>query len=304
MEGETQVTESAPVVTEAPIETQVTETPAEQPTEAKPEGFDKVEFTPEQLARVNRIYGNMKRYEGDFKQQKELNDALVREFQTLRQEQSQIVNHLQNSDYKDAETALSQQRTEAWNKGDLDAYNTANDKINQIRIDKGISDKLAKSQVRPQPQQQGVNGNQVVDRATSQGVLTHDEANITRAWMEETDPMGNFKRPWASDPSDPKNYAAALEAQAVFNSPLYASKPISEKLKEVDRRMGIQTQAPRSNVLPAGNLTNGIRTNTIKLDPAIEKIAIRTKFGGPKAKSDQDHIDAWKKAVAKSKGAN
>lgn len=309
MEGEAQVSSPEPVSTPEPVQSepiQTTESTPE-PTNDKPAGFDPIDVktaTPEQIeARLNRLYGNMKRFEGGEKQQRELNEALVREITTIRQGQSELVSHLQNADYQDAEARLASQRTDAWNRGDFEGFNAANDKINDIKIKKNLAE-ATKTQPRQQPAQQGVNGNQVVERAASQGVMTPDEVNVTKAWMEETDQTGNFKRPWASDTSDPKNYAAALEAQAVFNSPLYANKPMAEKLREVDRRMGIQQQPVRSNVLPAGNLTNGVRTNTIKLDPAIEKIAIRTKFGGPKAKSDQDHIDAWKKAVAKSKGAN
>jgi len=247
----------------------------------------------------------MKRYESESKEFRALNEALVREFQNLRVNQEQIVSHLQNNDYQEAESRLAQQRTDAWNKGDFEGYNAANDKINEIKIQKRLAEATAKQQPRQvQQPKQGVDGNRVVDGSVDKGVLTPQEADITKIWITETDQNGNFKRPWASDPSDPRNYAAALEAQAVFNSPLFASKPIAEKLREVDRRMGIQgQQTNKSNVLPAGNLTNGVKTNTIKLDPAIEKIAIRTKFGGPKAKTDQDHIDAWKRAAIKAKGS-
>lgn len=277
---------------------------SQESTDNKPNGFDKVEFTPEQLQRVNRLYGNMKRYESESKEFRKLNEDLVREFQSLKNNQDQIVTHLQNNDYQEAESRLAQQRTDAWNKGDFEGYNAANDKINEIKIQKSLAVAAAKQQPRiQQPQQQrNVDGNRVVDHSVDQGSLTPQEADITKTWISETDQNGNFKRPWASDPGDPRNYAAALEAQAVFNSPLFANKPIAEKLREVDRRMGIQAQPSRANVLGAGNLTNGSKPNNIKLDPAIEKIAIRTKFGGPKAKSDQDHVDAWKRVVAKSKG--
>ncbi len=312
MEGEAQVSESSEPVVQT--ETQQTQTEndsreASQETQstqnndqAKPEGFDPVELTPAQKARFDRIYGNMKRYEGDAKQQKALNEALVVELTNIKNGYGEIVSHLHNTNFKDAETRLSQQRTEAWNKGDLEGYNSANDQLNEIRIKKELAADRAKQQPRQQQVQQqprGLDGGRVVDGARDQGTLTPEEASVTHAWIAETDQNGNAKRPWASNPNDERNYAAALEAQAVFNSPLFANKPIAEKLREVDRRMGIQTQPARSNVLGAGNLTNGNKPNNIKLDPAIEKIAIRTKFGGPKAKSDQDHIDAWKQAVAK-----
>lgn len=288
-------------------ETESTQEQSQEQNNAKPEGFDRIDLntaTPDQIkARMDRIYGNMKRYETDSKEQRALNEALVREFQSLKSTQDQVINHLQNTDYQEAETRISQMRMDAWNKGDIDGFTKANDQLLDIRLQKKLA---TVNQPKEQPQVQkpkGVDGERLVNNAREQGSLSPEEADVTKAWISETDNSGNFKRPWASDPSDPRNYAAALEAQAVFNSPLFANKPIAEKLREVDRRMGIQTQQPpRQNVLGSGNLTSGGKLNTIKLDPAIEKIAIRTKFGGPKAKTDQDHVEAWKRAVAKSKG--
>lgn len=311
MEGEAQVSESAPVEnTPAPQnETQEVSHESQETTEnqeSKPSGFDRVEFTPEQKQRVDRIYGNMKRYENDSKEQRALNERLVHTLTELQQSQHQIVNHLQVSDFQEAESKLSSDRDAAWGRGDINAYNAANDKLNEIKVQKLLTDREKRSQPRQQPQIQpakGIGADRLVNTGLERGEVTPVDANIARSWMAETDASGNLKRPWTSE-ADPRNYSAALEGQAVFNSPQWADKPIADKLREIDRRMGIQNAQSGQNVLPAGNLTRPSQNNNIKLSPEIEKIAIKTKFGGPKAKSDQDHINAWKTAVLKqSKGA-
>ena len=105
----------------------------------------------------------------------------------------------------------------------------------------------------------------------------------------------HFRRPIAR--------AAAIEGQAVFNNPSFASKPFAEKLREIDRRMGVANkQATGSNVLSGGNLTRGNRANTIKLTPYQEKIAVKTKFAGP-GKSSQEHLEAYKAQIAATRGA-
>lgn len=322
MEGESQSTSSEATSTPDAVTSSPTSTPAEgntsqdsnqsvetngHDTGTPPDGFNRVDFSPEQQARIDRLYGNMKRYEGDAKELREINQQLINTVQQLHQGQSQIVSHLQSSDFQEAESKLRSDRDTAWQKGDMNAYNTASDKLNDIKIQKNINQEKIKAQPVRQPVQPQ-NG-RIVNPSLEQRPLSEAEANIARSWMSETDTTGNLKRSW-TNANDPKNYAAALEGQAVFNSPQWADKPIADKLREIDRRMGTQTTQATGgqNVLPAGNLTRGSKPNNIgnvKLDSDIEKLAIKTKFGGPKAKTDQDHVDAWKRAVLKSnaKGA-
>lgn len=322
MEGEVQINETANVPDAVVAQSDIIQDNVAQENvprgttetnghEGKPEGFDAVELTPAQQARFDRIYGNMKRYEGDAKELREINQQLIRTVEQLHVGQTQIVSHLQTSDFKEAEAKLMSDRDAAWQRGDMNAYNSASDKINEIKIQKTLTERERAAQQVKQPIQPrgGVNGEQLANAAVHHGDLSPVEANIAKSWMSETDTGGNLKRPW-TQPDNPRNQAAALQAQAVFTDPEYAAKPVAEKLREIDRRMGLQTtqSTQGQNVLGAGNLTRGNRNNNInsvKLDPSIEKIAIRTKFGGPDAKTDQDHVDAWKKAVLKSsvKGA-
>lgn len=275
--------------------------PQQESQVGKPEGFDPVELTPQQKARFDRIYGNMKRYENDAKEQRGLNEQLVNEFQRLRQEQSQIVNHLQVSDFVEAEARLDQERDAAWNKGDHIGYKNAQDKIVELKVKKALAEsqrQIPRQQQVQQPQQQ---------RQASQPSVSLEEQDIAQAWMSETDTSGNLRRPWTNG-YDPRNALAIQHGEIVFKDPLFANKPIAEKFREIDRRMGvINAQTNGQSVLGAGNLTKGGKPNninSIKLDPKIEDVAVRTKFAGKDPKlTAQDHINAWKKAAVKSKGA-
>lgn len=307
MEGE--VSESAPVENTAPPVVEVAnEAPAshetsEQPTE-KPAGFDPVDFSPAQLERFNRVYGNMKRYETDAKELKEDNQRLIDTVKQLAQGQQQIVSHIQGNDFQSAESKLAADRDAAWQKGDVNAFNSANDKLHEIKTQRLLAQQIPKQQPQVQQPQKtnGFDGERIADSAVDKGSINPAEANIAKSWMTQTDNSGNLLRPW-TQPADSRNYAAALEAQAVFNSPMFHDKSMADKLREVDRRMGTQSQPSGQNVLGAGNLTRGKPNSNIKLDPKIEDIAVRTKFAGKDPKlTAQDHINAWQKAVTKSKG--
>lgn len=290
--------------TEAPAENTQTDAPREAVEDGRPSGFDRVEFTPEQKARVDRIYGNMKRYENDSKELREHNQRLINTVNDLIQGQQQIVSHIHGSDYQAAEGRLQEQRETAWEKGDLKKFNDANDRLMEIKTQRILADRDAKA--KPQQQQQqpprGMGAERLVNTAVERGEISPVDTNIAKSWMSETDANGNMKRSWTSE-GDPRNYEAALVGKAVFESPAWADKPMAEKLREIDRRMGVQVQQNSSgqNVLGAGNLTRPRQNNNIKLDPKIEDVAVRTKFAGSDPKlTAQDHINAWAKAVHKS----
>lgn len=307
MDGEAQVTSSEPANTPAPAEAVTENVSQETITENKPSGFDPVEFTPEQKARVDRIYGNMKRYEGESRTLKEDNQRLIAAFEALQTQQGQIINHIQTNDFKDAESRLTAERQTAWDKGDITAFNKANDGLFEIKAKKVVSDSLPKMTPVEQPKNNGyMNGQRMpvtdaVEQALQRGEIEPQEAQIFKSWESQADDTGVKMRPW-TDPSHPLNLAAATEGRAVFENPAFKNKSFADKLREIDRRMGIQTQTSQNNnVLGSGNLTRGNRQPKVELSPQIEKMAIRTKFGGPKAKSDADHVEAYRQAIIRSK---
>lgn len=304
MEGETQVeTQTETTAPESII--QQPEVQQEKPeTNEKPAGFDKVEFTPEQQARVDRLYGNMKRYETDARELREINSKLIETVSQVQQEQSKVVNHLQIKDYESAENKLKEEARQAYAKGDVDVWMSSTQKIAEIAAKKSIAEFTPRQQPQSQQQPRPVSPEDAINLAQQKGDVSSEEANIYRAWVNETDPQGNLKRPWIN-PQDVRNTTAAFEGRAVFSNPSFQNKPFAERLREIDRRMGMVANVQGGNsVLPAGNLTRGNNTNKVAVSDYEARVAIRTKFGGSKAKSDDDHVEAWRQAKVKSqKGA-
>lgn len=315
MDGEAQVetteSTSAPAVNPAPAAPELdsrSDVP-DQPSNGieKPEGFDPVDVrtaTPEQIeARINRLYGNVKKNEKDAREARQANEILIARFQELANNQQQIVTHLHETNYHEAENTLRQQQRAAWDKGDLETYHAATEKLVEVKAQKAVAAREAKQQKpnenRPQMADRAVSATDVINLAVQSGEINDSEANIYRSWANEADPYGNPKRPWVNE-TDIRNSTAAFEGRAVFNNPAFANKSFAEKLREVDRRMGLAQQPQQgSNVLPAGNLTGQRKTSNVKLSQMEETIAIKTKFGGSKAKSDEDHKQAYLQAKIK-----
>lgn len=66
---------------------------------------------------------------------------------------------------------------------------------------------------------------------------------------------------------------------------------------EVDRIMGTKQNGGGQTVMGGGLNATGKRS-TIKLTPAQERIAVKTKFGAKHgAKSDSDYIAAYRKQI-------
>lgn len=310
---EATITESTPVaapqVTEQAVHVETPE-PVQNGQEAAENGYEGknfVEFSPEQKKRLDQISRKAGHAEREASELRDINQRLLRTVDQLQNDQGQIISHLQNKNFSDAESQLSAQRQAAWDKGDVTAYNAANDKLNEIKISKALAEQNKPRTVTPTQQQvmgQPVSGGDVLNVALQRGEISPDEAVVYQSWASETDDFGNLKRPWVNQ-ADIRNSNAAVVGRAVFTSPVYANKTWAEKLREVDRLMGLPaSQTPQQGVLPAGqsrNLTGANKTSNVKLTPYQEQVAVRTKFGGSKAKTDDDHKEAYRQAVIKSK---
>lgn len=274
---------------------EVKEEPKETKTEEKPEGWDQVELTPEQQKRFNRLYGQVKGFERTIKDYEKIMREQSELLDKLDKNQNVIVNHLQETDFVKTEKMLKEQRKEAFNKGDLETYDDLTDKINDIKIQKKLSEKEVK-----EPRKKVTSGEDFVNRGIQKGTISEEDLEVYRAWASETDENGNLLRPWVNA-ADFRSRDAVMEGSAVFNKSSFVNKPFADKLKEIDRRMGIENQRATGGVLPGGNLTRGKSTNTIKLSPQEEHIALKTRFAGP-GKSSQEHIEAYRKQIAKMRG--
>lgn len=272
----------------------------ESPQNNKPEGWEQVEFTPDQQKRFDRLYKQVKDRERESAEQRSILKQQSELLSDLQRSQHQIVSHIQTDDYSRAESQLKSQRDEAFQRGDLPGFNAANDRLLQITAERLVANKLQQHQpqVKPQQYQQGADA---VNAAVQRGELSHSDGSAYRAWSDEQDEYGNLKRPWVNS-YDPMAQAAASEGLAVFNNPAYRNKSFTEKLSEIDRRMGIMNRNSGQAVMPGNtNLTRQKQVGNIKLSEFQERVAIKTKFAGP-GKSEADHLDAYRKQIAKIKG--
>lgn len=263
------------------------------------QGENFVEFTPDQQKRLNQLAkkaGKAERESGEWRTVAQQQAELIAE---LSKGQQQIVQHLQTNNYAEAEQQIISQQQQAFERGDLPTYNALNGKLIDLRVQKAIADKAPKELPKVVQQFQTQD---VVEAAVQKGAISRDDATVYQEWANETDNYGNPLRPWVNE-RDARNLAAAAEGQAVFRNPAMAGKPFAEKLKEIDRRMGIQNRNQTgSGVIPSGNLTGNGKTSTVKMSSWAEDLAVKTSFAG-KGKSRADHIEAYRKQMAEVKGA-
>lgn len=297
-------------VQSAPTEqAQQTEAPAQNESVAeqhKTSNDERVELSPEQQKRFNQIYRQVKILENENKEYKSVAQQQFEAIEALRQSQEQVVSHLQNKDYADVEAQLKQQRKQARENGDYDALDEINDRLEEIRIKKLAAQNTPKQEKQIKPRV--TNASEAASYAASQNAITAEEQSVIAAWQEEVSDTGESVRPWAFA-SDPRYQAALIESRAVFTNPNFANKSVAEKLKEVDRRMGVMDRQPQQAVMGSSNgaganLTRGSRNdiNNVKIDPKIEKMAVYHQFAGP-GKTKDEHIAAYKRQILQIKGA-
>lgn len=244
------------------------------------------------------------------------NDRVLNEYRGITSEQSRridelsngfgtVVGHLQERTFSDTETQLTEAMHAAHESGDTRAFIDAQNKLIELKAEKKIAEQQRKA-APAQPNRAPIpSAREITNGAYEDGDLTQSDMSFINSWQDETDDSGMPLRPWARSRShDPHNpdpmYVAALaETQAVWMHPRFANKSVEEKMAEVDRRMGVARAAPRQSVM-GGGLTGAKKTNKITLSPKQADIAIKTKFGGPKAKSDAEHIDAYRKQLEKT----
>lgn len=279
-----------------------TSQPQEKSGDQKPEGWNQVDLTPEQQKRFNRVFKELKDYQ---RETNDLRGVAKQQFEIineLRAGQNQIVSHLQNTNYTDVENQIKTQKKQALDRGDMDAYDSFTEKLNDIKIERKLQEKQAKAQPQvQQQQQQPISSIDVVENAVQKGAISRSDAEVYNAWANELDDTGNLIRPWVNE-RDMRNTTAAYEGRAVFSNPSMQNKPFADKLREIDKRMGLAQRQANQSVMGAGNLTGNAKSSNVKMSPWAEDLAVKTQFAG-KGKSRQDHIEAYRKQIAETKGA-
>lgn len=313
--AEAAVTESTPAPAPEVTQEQAGDQQEQQQSSGKPPGFDPVDIktaTPEEIqARLDRLYGNTKRSEKEAREYKQQLSILTERFEEINQRQEQVISHIQGADYQQAENQLRAQQRTAWEKGDLDGYHAATERLIEVKTQKAISDRQPRQQ-KPQEnnnlqQNRALSATEALEMSVAAGETPPDKANILRAYFGEADSYGNLKRPWANA-SDVRFTQASKIGSVVFDPehPVFGKMSFKQQLSEMDRQMGVvNTQPAGSNVLPAGNLTRPGQKSTVKLTADEDRIAVRTKFAGSKpnkdgkSPTDEDHREAYRQAKMK-----
>lgn len=291
------------------VQTQETE-PSQAPQERTP-GYNQIDFktaSPEEVEkRFNRLYGQVKS-----------NQRTLSEYQSIAQQQSQLIsdlqsgvgmvaNHLQTTAFKDSEERANAKFAAAMESGDVKAITAANNELAEIKARQMAAEQLKQQlpkQTQQQPREQVKsynNAREVSSDALAEGDISPQEKEVLDAWSGETTDSGSTIRPWITnstgDPNDPDpDYVKAwVVANKVFAN---QNLNFNQKLAEIDRQMGVSKSQGGQTVL-AGKFTNKSKTSKITLSPEIERVAVRNKFGGPKAKTDAEHIQAYREQMQK-----
>lgn len=294
----------------SPAEAITTATPA---TEGKPAGYSPVDLSalPDDLRkpveeRLNYMYKQIKTNQKVLGEYKGIAKTQSEKINELMNGMGQVVDHLHTRSIAEEEANTRLALKQAHESGDSDAFLAANEKLADIKAQKAA----IKNQPKQQPQQkQNQNQNyrsaaEIADDAVADGDMDPVMATAVKTWQGETDERGAPLRPWAQsrtpdDPlKDPLYRRAYLESAVVFDEDgQFAHLTTEQKLAEVDRRMGVARNTGGQTVMGGGQLTNGRKSVKISITPKQQEIATRLKFGGPKAKSDADHIEAYRKQI-------
>lgn len=260
-------------------------------------------------ARFAHMSKLMKKTESKYASRISERDQLLAEqsriIEELQSGMGAVVEHLSDKSLNDAEAQAKQQLREAHQSGDTEAFISANERLAEIKAKKALQAQQKKT-AKPREtkaEREHTSAVSFASEAVESGEMDSDDARAIGAWQSETDQNGNSLRPWAQSRNpanpmaDPLYRRALIESAAVFDeaSP-WANKNVAEKLAEVDRRMGVNRTTSGQQVM-GGQLTMPRKTQKIGLTAYQETLAVKTKFGGPKAKSDSDHIEAYRKQV-------
>lgn len=234
----------------------------------------------------SKYEGKLRQYEDLLRQQSEALTELQNGFGTFAGE-------MYNRSYAEREAGLEQQIKDAFENGDISALNKAQMALFELRQQKKDTEKQQKQPPKQQQPRQPMSAQQMGQESD----LPPEEAEYLSAWADERDANGNFARPWAQN-SDPNYVAALYEAQAVFGNPAYNNLTFQQKMAELDRRMGMKTaQVQPKRTTMGGGLTGRGGNPTMQLTPEQKKIAVKMKFGGSQAKSEDEHLEAYRKQL-------
>lgn len=288
---------------------QVAEAPEAQEV-SKPAGYDPVDLStlPEEVRapledRLKYLYRQVKDNERNAREFKNIARDQSSVIEELRASVGTVVNHITTKQFADKEAQLEEAMQKAFDEGDQKAYVKAQKDLIKFQTDKSLQAQ-PKEQVRQNLGTPAQNARQLAQEAEADGEFTPQDTQYMQAWAEETNERGDLIRPWTVNPDpndpDPDFVKAAMLADKFYKQNPGAS--IQQVTAYVDQKMGIAK--PQGQSVMGGNLTTPKKSNTLKLTPKQEEIAIRTKYGSNKgAKTNAEYIAAYREQLKSVKGA-
>lgn len=201
----------------------VVEQPNAAETQGKPgEGREHVEMPPEIQDRFNRLYRQVKAQDEKFLLQAKHTEKLTKDLTATRQE-------LEAEKSRDAISSLRGQIKEARENGDDDKVERLREQLTELQAEAKVQEKLRTLQ--PKPEEKAAD--------TAPVDLSRADTNLIVRWANETDPDGNFVRPWTQGTNARVDEASAYLAK-ILADPEHDDLTMPEKLDMVDKKFGVK----------------------------------------------------------------
>lgn len=247
---------------------QIVDHPVEQAHDEKPEGFEpvSVDHLPDDdkeaiQARFDRLYGQVKMSD----RRNKVLEGMLAETQKALQDINHKVNEQERTT---ARKSLEDGIRMAEELGDLSKAN----QLRQTLTEMNIEDKMRAMLQQKSPPSDYSNPDVLLDSQMAEVQDPYESAYLNQA-MAERGVDGNYVRPWAQR-GHPDLEVALREAEIIWTSPRFSNKPVEEKMKELDRRMGTpQRRNPGNQVLPSGGMSK--QSNNVSITPMEERVATR-----------------------------
>lgn len=227
------------------------------------EGQKKVEFTPEEQQRFNRLYRQVKAQDEKLALQGQYLERLAKD-------KTEIERKLKEQESKDALTTVREQIRTARDNGDVEREERLRDQLitltTEIEVAKRVPARAAPDAVPPAavPPAAGDPFRQL---------SASDKAEIAR-WSEAADGSGTYLRPWTKEGNARTGLATQVLAQ-VLADPENEGMTMGEKLNLVDEQMGTQVPAGRRSQTPVmgANLRQAAAGGTPTITPKQAEVA-------------------------------
>lgn len=220
-----------------------------------------VEFTPEQQAKFNDVYKQVKMSDAR-------NQMLTKMLEEQQKQLDDLKGRFSQTDQAEVERVLKTRLQEAREEGDVDKEFKIMGEINEF-----LSSQKSKQAEKT--------------KETKQDIPDDPETRYVVALAQETDDSGQPLRPWLSD-KHPR-YKSMLTQATIIAAELEAegeTADITKVMKRLDERMNKKPN-PRSPDPMGGNLTTSKNSNNIKPKLSAQEKAIAAKLG----MSEADYLD-------------